>query len=429
MRALRLGVGVVAAAVLVAACSSSGGGGGTSPTPAAAGPGSSSSSAVSSRSGAPSASTSTTAAGAPIKVGFLCSCSGTFGYIGQGARKVYDSWVKSVNATGGINGHPIQVIYSDDALDPGKALTNAKQALSEGAVALVSATALEATWQSTVEKAKVPVVGAIITSPQFYSSTDFFPEGETNNSLGDAVAATIKASGGKKFGQIYCVEAPQCQQAVPIIKKAATAIGLQDVLDTQVSATAPNYTAQCVAAKQAGVQTVFIGDGAPVIARIAADCSTQGYHPAYVIEGNSISPLTTSAPGLSDNLWAQFNNFPYFVDAPQVRTMNAAVDKYYPGERNNQTEWTQQGVGSWAAGLLLEDAVKRGGLKPGDTPSSAEILQGLHETKNDTLQGWAPALTFTNGKPASVDCWFMAHIDHKTPKLVNGGKLSCKNPS
>ena len=47
-------------------------------------------------------------------------------------------------------------------------------------------------------------------------------------------------------------------------------------LQRSIAAAAPNYTAQCVAAKQAGVTAVFIGDSTSVIARVAQDCDKQG---------------------------------------------------------------------------------------------------------------------------------------------------------
>src|SRR5262249_15953306 len=56
------------------------------------------------------ASTSTTpATGAPIKLGMICSCSGPqAGSLGA-TSTVIQAWAKSVNTTGGINGHPVQV--------------------------------------------------------------------------------------------------------------------------------------------------------------------------------------------------------------------------------------------------------------------------------------------------------------------------------
>ena len=68
---------------------------------------------------------------------------------------------------------------------------------------------------------------------------------------------------------------------------------------------------------------------------------------------------------MKNTLWAQFNYLPYFATSAPVKEMNAAVDKYFPGLRSNVTDWTQQGVGAWPSGILLEDAVKAGGLRPG----------------------------------------------------------------
>ncbi len=373
------------------------------------------------------AGASTRATGAPIKVGFLCSCSGTFGYIGVGMYDVYQAWVKTVNASGGINGHPVQVIYEDDALNPSTAETDAQDVLSDGVVAIVDASALDSVWEKTVATAKVPVVGSTITSPPFYTNADFFTEGETNDSLVAAIVATMKQAGAKKFGQIYCAEAVQCQEAVPLIQAAGAKIGLDDVFNAQISATAPNYLAQCVAARENQVQAVFIGDGAPIIAKVGQDCAQQGYTPTYVIEGNSVSSITTSAPGMRNTLWAQFNYLPYFGTSAPVKAMDAAVDKYFPGLRSNTTDWTQQGVGAWPSGILLEDAVKAGGLTTGETPTSAEILKGLHTIKDNTLDGWSPPLTFTSGKPVSVDCWYTGRVQNGVPKLVDGGKLTCLN--
>jgi branched-chain amino acid transport system substrate-binding protein len=367
------------------------------------------------------------ATGAPVKVAFLCSCSGAFGYIGVGARDVYQAWVNTVNAAGGIDGHPVHVTYEDDQLNPGNAMTDAQQAISSGVDAIVDATVFDSVWEKAVDAAKIPVIGTIITSIPFYTDPNFFAEGETNDSLVTALTATIKESGATTFGQIYCAEAPQCQQAVPLIKAAGAKIGLNDTYNTQISATAPNYTAECVAAQQAHVKAVFIGDGAPIIAKVAQNCTEQGYVPTYVIEGNSINSTTMAAPGMKNTLWAQFNYLPYFSTSPAVAAMNAAVDNYYPGLRPNSIDWTQQGAGSWPSGLLLEDAVKGGGLTASQTPSPAEVLQGLYSLKGDTLQGWSPPLTFTPGKPTSVDCWYTGRVQNGVPALVNNGQLTCSN--
>jgi branched-chain amino acid transport system substrate-binding protein len=109
--------------------------------------------------------------------------------------------------------------------------------------------------------------------------------------------------------------------------------------------------------------------------------------------------------------------------------MNTAVDKYYPGLRNNPN-WSESGAIAWASGILLEDAVKAGGLTSSGTPSNTEVVNGLVALKGDTLQGWAPTgLTFAAGQPHPVDCWYTVVVKNGNVSLTNGGKPTCKTGS
>ena len=103
------------------------------------------------------------------------------------------------------------------------------------------------------------------------------------------------------------------------------------------------------------------------------------------------------------------------------------VDKYYPGLRNNATAWGESDAMAWVSGLLLEDGIKAGGLTASATPTAAEILSGLNSLKGDSLNGMAPPLTFTAGKPHPLDCWFTTRLKNGVPSLVNGGKVTCEN--
>jgi glycosyltransferase involved in cell wall biosynthesis len=70
-----------------------------------------------------------------------------------------------------------------------------------------------------------------------------------------------------------------------VFQSTGKKLGIPVTYDAEIAATAPNYTAQCVAAKQQGVQSVFIGDASVVIVHFATDCAVQGYTPTYVTEG------------------------------------------------------------------------------------------------------------------------------------------------
>ena len=229
--------------------------------------------------------------GAPIKVGFLCTCSGGLSGDIVLAHDVYQAWVNTVNASGGIDGHPIQLIFENDQDIPGTSAQAAQTLIGDHVVAIVDDSDYDVTWSSTVESAKIPVVGSILTTEPFYTNPDFFAEGTTNDALTEAITATAKVAGANVFGTLYCEEAPQCAQSVAPLKVAAQKAGLSDVYNASIAATAPNYTAQCVAAQQAKVEALFIGDSNPVVVPAAQNCAAQGYNPIYLVEGVGYSTL------------------------------------------------------------------------------------------------------------------------------------------
>jgi branched-chain amino acid transport system substrate-binding protein len=384
----------------------------------------------SSSSTSPAGASSSQASGAPIKVGVVCTCSGPFGGSIVPSLDVYKAWVNTINATGGIDGHQIQLITKDDASNPGTSASDAQALVAAHVVAIANMSNFDSTWASAVSAAGIPVVGTNSTEETFFTNPDFYPEGQTNDSSIVAVVATAKAAGAKTTGLMYCAEAPICQQGVPAVKAAGKAAGVPDVFNAEIAVTAPNYTAQCVAAQQAHVESLFIGQSSSVIARVGNDCARQGYKPIYLTEGEGYSAVLLSGAGLKDNTWSPYNDLPYWdTSNPSVQQMDTALDKYYPGLRSNTQIFSELSAMSWPSGILLEDAIKAGGLGAGDTPSATEIVKGLQSLHGDTLQGWSPPLTFTPGKPHPVSCWFTAHITGGVPSLVDGNKVTCVGPT
>jgi branched-chain amino acid transport system substrate-binding protein len=410
-------VGVLAIVAAAAACSSS------------SKPSSSSSSTTAGSQSTSAGSTGASASGAPLKVGVICSCSGPFGTNIAPAADVARAWASSVNDSGGLNGHPIQLTVLDDSSNPATSATDATQLVSDHVDVILDDTVLDVVWASTASSAKIPVVGGNFSSEPFYTNPDFYPSGQTNDSITYSNVSVAKQAGATNIGNLYCAEAAQCQQSVPLMAAAGKQLGVPAVYNASISATAPNYTAQCLAAQQQHVTSLFIGDSASVIAKVGQNCSTQGYKPIYITEGTGFSMQLAQSPGIKDNLWSDYPDLPFWAENPIVTTMNSTVDKYKPGLRNNTLGWTEYAVQTWTAGLLIQDAFKGSGIGASDTPSAAAMTTGLDSISNDNLGGWAPPLTFTAGQPHKVDCWFVGQVHNGTPSLVNGGKLSCQSGS
>lgn len=54
----------------------------------------------------------------PFRVGVATSLTGVFGKDGSLVRDAYNLWMEAVNAKGGINGHPVELVCYDDKSDP-----------------------------------------------------------------------------------------------------------------------------------------------------------------------------------------------------------------------------------------------------------------------------------------------------------------------
>jgi branched-chain amino acid transport system substrate-binding protein len=290
---------------------------------------------------------------------------------------------------------------------------------------ILDLTVLDVLWAGAVSAAHIPVVGGNFSSQPFYTNPDFYPSGQTNDSIAYSIAATAKTAGANSLAQLYCAEAPQCQQTAPLIKAADQQLGVTTVYDASIAVASPDYTAECVAAQQAHAAALVIVDAPQITARVGQDCIRQGYKPTYVTEGTGFGPAQITAPGLKNNLWQPFPILPYYANAAPVREMNSVVDTYYPGLRNSST-WTEYAAQAWTGGLLIEKAVKASGLGRRDSVSPAEITTGLASLKGETLDGWSPPLTLAAGQPHPVDCWFTGRVQNGTASLVNNAKLTCQ---
>jgi branched-chain amino acid transport system substrate-binding protein len=402
------GLAVLSAALIITACASSGG--------------------SSSSGGSLAGSSSGASAGSEIEIGVLCTCSGALAAQSHAAPDIYRAWADSVNATGGINGHKLNVIVDDDGGVAATSLEDAKKLVnSSHVIALVDISDLDETWASFAKSAGVPVIGLNTSTAPMYSNSAFYPQAQTADALSPSLIAAAKTAGATNFGQLYCAEAVECQQGVAPLKQAGQKMGLPVAYVAEISATAPNYTAQCVAAQQAHITALWVADATVVVTRVAHDCSQQGYHPIYVVDGDVLSQSFATTPGLKDDLVGPSPNIPFYADTPAVTAMNAAIDKYYPGLRQNADDFNQYSMGAWPSGLLFAAAAKAGGLGAnGSTPTSAQLITGLDSIKGNNLDGFAPSLSFSAGQPHPVDCWFTFALKNGKYSLPNGTSVTCE---
>jgi branched-chain amino acid transport system substrate-binding protein len=336
---------------------------------------------------------------------------------------VIKDWAKSVNASGGVNGHPVSMTVLDDGGNPATALQDAKQLVTQDhIVAMVGEFSLaDAAFAAYMASAGIPVVGGISPESAFLTNPDFYPSGSQLLMQTIGTFQLAKTAGKKHIGVLYCAESPICAQLVPLAVGAAKLNGLA-ITTARVSSTAPNYTAQCLTLKSAGVDALFVGAASPVVQKITAGCAQQGYTPQTVTQTSTLSNAWFTDSSLNGALLSGFNANPYDSSTPAIGALQAALNKYSPG-LSSGSQYNYDVVGPWAGGQLFLAAAKAGNITP--TSTGADVKKGLYALKNETLGGLTGPLNFTPGKPAFVPCYFSEQL--KGGKLVslNGNKPTC----
>jgi branched-chain amino acid transport system substrate-binding protein len=359
---------------------------------------------------------------APITLGHVGTYSGIVGAQLASALPTAQVWAKSVNARGGLNGHPVRLITADDGTDPARNLALTKDMVeNQGVVAFVgnqvpfSVTGSEA----YLREKKIPAVGGDVVHPQWWQSPILFPQGQfIDTLLTEAARQGVKAQ-KKRFGLFYCAEAPPCQHANDVYKAgAAEKAGAQLVYSAQVSITQPDFTAECLQAQRNNVETVFLAADAATNTRVARSCAQQGFKPFYVTQTIAVSNALAKEPPL-EGLTVVSPVFPWVAtDTPGAQEYRQALQTYSSG-----TEPAGPGAIVWVAGKLME----RAAAKLGPTPTAAQVLEGLYALRDETLGGLMTPVTYRPGTTPLIEnsCAFLVKVVNGKWTAPQGSQQAC----
>jgi branched-chain amino acid transport system substrate-binding protein len=389
--------------VVVAACGSSSGTKGTSGT-------------------SPSSSASALT-GTPIKIGVIGGLTGIQSSSTKQVGVVAPAWAAYVNAHGGINGSPVEVIVGDDFGDPAKAQATEKRLVdSDQVVAIVEGSdALTAAYEDDALKKGVVLVSGASNSRSWYSKPGMF---STTTDVASGVVGQldvgVKYGKSKVFGALYCAEVPACAESTPLLQGAAARAGVK-LVSLPVSSSASSYTAQCLQLKQKKADYVQLNFSSAAAAKFIQDCSAQGYTPIYGSSEQAIGSDYLSVRGVT--IYGPAYAFPSVLDSPGAQSFRDAMKAYAKGDG-----W-QEGSGSFTWQGL--EAVRKA-IGTSASPTRKTVLDGMNSFKDEDLGGLlANKLTFQAGKaPAlfSRPCYFIVGIKDGKVIAPSGAAPDCSKP-
>ena len=351
---------------------------------------------------APAPAASTTRS--PLIVASVGTYSGPVGNSQRPMLQGAQAWVADINSRGGLNGHQVKLLVFDDGFDPSRHRAQVQEAVELRKALAFLQNGEPGTGEPSVAyvtEKRIPVIGQSGGERWNYTSPMYFPQTSSANfqleAFPSAMSRMLVPRGKTKIGTVVCVEAQICTDSEKVWAESANRVGMEYVYRTKASITQPDYTAECLAARNAGAQALFMMMDTNTIGRVAASCARQSYRPTIAASGQLLAAFMEEDPNL-DGMVASFAVVPWFAaGTPATDALRNGLARFAKDVPLYQAVW------GWVSGKLLEKA----GANLPEPPTTEAILNGLWSIKDDTLGGLTMPLTFVRDeKPKGLACGY-----------------------
>jgi branched-chain amino acid transport system substrate-binding protein len=374
----------------------------------------------------PAGSATPTADHSPFIIGSVGTQGGIVGASVADGTKALRAWAAQVNAKGGLAGHPVNLIVADDGSDPARHQALVQQLVEERGVIAFVYNSAPLSGQASVKyltDKRVPVIGSELAGQWFYESPMFFPQASSGlalvyNSIA-GVATHVVPQGKTKVAFLNCQEAQYCTDADRIWPQIAGQFGFTVVSRARASLAQPDFSAECLGAKNAGAQVLIMAMDSNSVGRVAASCARADFHPVF----SWASTVTLDRHKDDPNLEGSVIPVPlepwFLTDKPVVKEFQDALGRYAAGVLPSGSS-----ENGWVAGKLFEKAAA--GIT--GKPTSDAVLAGLWSLRGDNLSGFTYPITFTRDQKATqVNCWYTVVIGKNAFTSPDDGQIHCKN--
>ena len=394
-RGLALSIVAGLCAVAVAACgsssTSSSAASGTSSTPAGTTPA--------------ATGTSATPTGKPIALGAIVietgpvSSGGGYAY----SANVAKGWAAWVNATGGLNGHPVTMKVLDDQASPSVTESDARQLVEQDHVAAVFAeTQTPSVIAPYLASHHVALFSTLGTGGHTQTTNSWFGVDVAPPYSATSFGVVDKDAGATKLSNAVCSEVAVCLSLGKEVADFAPTVGMKFGVTTTIAETATNATAQCLAFVGSHSDAINMFIGTNPISLIANACNQQGYKGIY----NTASVVDVTFNTIKLPMALTMIEFPWWANNPAVVQYRQVMAKYAGGQ-DYKSDWASN---MWALLQTFSYGMKAKGPAASSAVAGPDVISAMQQgVKNVTLGGLLPQpVTFSATGSTVLRCFWPA---------------------
>ncbi|MGH9283350.1 MAG: ABC transporter substrate-binding protein, partial [Acidimicrobiales bacterium] len=200
----------------------------------------------------------------------------------------------------------------------------------------------------------------------------------------------------------------------------APKVGFQVAFQAKATLTAPDYTSNCIQARNEGVQALITSLDAQTNHRLLASCAKVGLKIPLASASLQGSYDYADDPNMDGTIIGH-NTRPWFAaDNPAIAAYLTALKRFAKGED------AKPGPGSingWVSAKVFERAAR--GIAPGAAATGADVAKGLYALGGDDIDGLTYPLRFAPGQTKKkIACGYPVVSDGKG-KFTSEAKMTC----
>ena len=333
------------------------------------------------------------AAPAPIKIALITDLTGPGGPIYSSSPSAFDARIDLQNAEGGVNGHKLVPLVIDDQTSPTAVMTAVQDALSRGALGMVSTSGVFFLAAKYPQQAGVPVTGSYSDGPEWgeqpYINMFASDLGSINPTypVNTLEGKILKHYGGTTLATYgYSISPMSSQEAVATARSFGYAGGRVGLVDTSLPFGAVNFTTLSLVAKQKHINALFPTMENSSNYALATALKQAGVKIKAAVFATGYQPSVVNSPTWADVQGDYFLSIFRPFSAPNAGTkeMTLAMQKYAHFSKKQFPTFGQ--YEGWSGADLMIKGLQMAGT----SPTSAGVMKALRGLKSYDASGLLP---------------------------------------
>jgi branched-chain amino acid transport system substrate-binding protein len=331
-----------------------------------------------------------------LKVGITTPSTGKAAEKGAPMGHANLDAIKYINdELGGVNGHPIEAVWLDNAYDAAKVVTNVKRFMDEGCVMFTTASSAMMTASMEIaNRAEFPGLASfnapILHRPPKHIYGQMTDYGDDWVAFANYYMQAIWNGTGKPKMAMHLLNNPTGYGALDASKAAADRMGIEIVAVEEHDATTTSEIESLTRIKALNPDLLYISSTPAPTALIMKNAYELGMYPGITI-GLGHASITKALVDIAgadivEGVYGVFPTVNWGDNVPGMAKMTEYVRNLHPGDEGNMDYIT-----SWAQSLIIAEilrlAVENAGydvLAKGDVESWRAVeTQGIQKLDYD----------------------------------------------